>query len=167
MTWVMRFSRTKLAAVSAMVLPLMVKTSALRLRANCMLAARFFFSSSERSSSVSTGRTTCRNCCANRNARNALQGRRDAFDVLHVHGGEDIDVGCQDVEHIFVALAMPATFDVSVGQLVDEDDLRLSRKDAIEIHLLKQDALVVDFLSRYRLELFGQLCRGRAAVCLD
>jgi hypothetical protein len=62
---------------------------------------------------------------------------------------------------------MLAAFDVGVGQLVDQDDLRFAREDAVDIHLLKEDALVVDFLSRYFFELFGQLCGARAAVCLD
>src|SRR5207245_2655569 len=61
------------------------------------------------------------NGLANLYAGYALYGGRDAFDVLYVHGCEDVDVSCQDVEHIFVAFVVPAAFDVGVGQLIDQD----------------------------------------------
>ena len=61
---------------------------------------------------------------ANRDAGDALHGGCDALDVLHVHGCENVDVGGEHVEHILVALAVFAAFDVGVGELVDQDDLR-------------------------------------------
>ncbi len=45
----------------------------------------------------------------------ALHGGGDAFDVLDVHGGEHVDVGGEDVEHVLVALGVKAAFDVGVG----------------------------------------------------
>ena len=104
---------------------------------------------------------------ADGNAGHALNGGRDALDMLHVHGCEYVDVGGQNVEHVFVSFAMLAAFDVAMGEFVDQDDLRMTRKDAVDIHLLEGDALVLDCFTGNLLELFGQLCRARPAVSFD
>ena len=103
---------------------------------------------------------------ADRNAGDALHGGRDALNVLHVHGGEDVDVGIEHVEHILVTLAMLAAFDVGMGEFVDQDDLRLSRENGVDVHLFEDDALVVDFLGMF-LELFGKLCSAWPAMGFD
>src|ERR1700722_18467460 len=104
---------------------------------------------------------------ADLNSGNALDGRRNALDMLHVHRCENIDVGGQYVEHILIAFAVLAAFDVAMSQFVDQDDLGPSRQYAVQIHLLKDDALVLDPSTGDLLELIGQLCGSRAAVSLD
>ncbi len=84
---------------------------------------------------------------ANLDAGDALDRGRDALDVLHVHGGEHVDVGGKDIENIFVALAVFAAFDIGMRKFVDENDLRTASEDSFEIHLLEDDASVFDLSS--------------------
>ncbi len=56
---------------------------------------------------------------------NAPDHRRHAFNVLHVHGRNHVDLRVQQIHHVFVALAVPAAFDVGMRQLVHQHDLRM------------------------------------------
>ena len=67
-----------------------------------------------------------------------------AFDVLDVQRGVDVDAGGQQFLDIQVALGMPAAGRVGVGELVDQHELRAAREDGVEVHLLEHAALVVD-----------------------
>ena len=81
---------------------------------------------------------------ADGDAGEALDARGEAFDVLDVDGGEDVDVGFEEEEDVFVALGVAAAGDVAVGELVDEDDLGMAREDGVDVHLVEEGALVVD-----------------------
>ena len=98
------------------------------------------------------------------NSRDALHRRRDALEVLNVHGGEHVDAGVEQFEHIFIALAMLAAFDVGVRQFVDQSDLRLARQDGVHIHLFEQRALVFDLLARNDFQVRHQFGDAFAAV---
>ena len=71
-------------------------------------------------------------------------------------GGEDIDAGGDELLDVEVALRMPAAWSVSVGKLVDQDDLRAALEDRVEIHLGKEMSFVVDLLPWNHLEAFQQ-----------
>lgn len=97
----------------------------------------------------------------------ALDARGEAFDVLDVDGGEDIDVGVEEKEDVFVALGGAAAGDVGVGEFVDEDDLGFAREDGVDVHLGEERALVIDLAGGDVFELGGELGGGFAAVGFD
>ena len=61
---------------------------------------------------------------------------------------------------------MFAVFDVAVSKLIDQDDLRMARENAVQIHFFKDDAFVFDSPARDLLQLLGQLRRARPSVRL-
>ena len=71
------------------------------------------------------------------NARNALYRGHEAFNVLHVHRRHHIDLRVQQVHYVFVPLVVPASLNVRVREVIDEDHLRSARQDRIHIHLFK------------------------------
>lgn len=77
------------------------------------------------------------------------------------------DPRLQDLLHVLVSLVVFAAGNVGVRQLVDEDDLRLARQDGLDVHLLQDLSLVVDFPARDDLEISDLRGRLRAAVRLD
>ncbi len=79
--------------------------------------------------------------------------------MLHVHGGEHVDLGFQQLHHIFVALGVLAPLDVGVGQLVDHDDGGFAGKDGVDVHLFKHGAFVFDSSRRNAVE-FGDEFRS-------
>jgi len=104
---------------------------------------------------------------ADRDAGEALDAGGEAFDVLDVDGAEDIDVGVEEKEHVFVALGVAAADDVAVGEFVDEDDLGLALEDGIDVHLVEEGALVIDLAGGDDFELVGEFGGAFAAVGFD
>src|SRR5580658_6470169 len=92
---------------------------------------------------------------------------RDAFDVLNVERGDDVDFRGEKILNIFVALAMLAAGNIGVGQFIDEDDLRLARKNGIHIHFFEDGSLVLHFSARNGFHLGRQLFDAFAAVGFD
>src|SRR5262249_42882239 len=97
-----------------------------------------------------------RHCFAYANTRDPGDDVVEAFDMLNVEGGEDIDAGGDELLDVEVALRMPAAWSVSVGKLVDQDDLRAALEDRVEIHVGKEMSFVVDLLPWNHLEAFQQ-----------
>src|SRR3974390_2282694 len=62
---------------------------------------------------------------------------------------------------------MAAAVGIGMGELVDQDDLRMARDYRIEVHLLQQLPLVFDILARDDFEAFEQRLGFAAAVRLD
>ena len=87
--------------------------------------------------------------------------------MLHVDGGEDVDVGVEEEEDVFVALGVAAAGDVAVGELVDENDLGFALEDGIDVHLLEERALVFDLAGGDVFELGGEFGGAFAAVGFD
>ena len=58
-----------------------------------------------------------------------------AFDVLDVERGVDVDAGADQLLDIHVALGMPAAGRVAVRQLIDQGELRAARQQCVEVHL--------------------------------
>ena len=44
--------------------------------------------------------------------------------MLHIDRGVDVDAGLEQLFHILIALRVPATLGVAVGQFIDQDELR-------------------------------------------
>ena len=60
-----------------------------------------------------------------------------AFDVLDIERGVDVDAGGDQFLDIHVALGMPAARRVGVRQLIDQRQLRAARQQRVEVHLLQ------------------------------
>src|SRR5580700_3069727 len=91
----------------------------------------------------------------------------NALQVLDVHGRKNIDTGVENLEDILVALGVLASFNVSVGELIDQNDLRFARDDSVYVHLFEKRSLVVNFLARHGLETAGEFGGGFAAMGLN
>ena len=74
----------------------------------------------------------------------AVDGVIQRFKVLDVDRGHHVDAGFQQFQHIFVALAIPASRHIGVGQLVDHDGVRMARQNGVQIHLFQVDSAVGD-----------------------
>src|SRR6266536_1262325 len=64
--------------------------------------------------------------------------------MLDVDRRYDGDAGVQQVDYVFVALAVFRTRNVRVGQLIDDGDGGAPRYHRIEIHLFDHDTFVLD-----------------------
>ena len=91
----------------------------------------------------------------------------EAFDVLDVDRGIDVDAVRQQLLDVEIALGMAAARRVGVGEFVDQRDLRTPRDQRVEVHLLERLVLVVEPLARQHFEALQQRFGLRAAVGLD
>ena len=91
----------------------------------------------------------------------------DALEVLDVHRADDVDAGVADDLDVLPALVARRPGHVGVGELVDQRDRRLAREDGVGVHLLDDDAAVLDPAARHDLEAVEQLDRVWPAVGLD
>ena len=62
--------------------------------------------------------------------------------MLDVDGGHDVDAGVEQLQHVFVALAVLAAGNVGVGQLVDDDGMGMAGEDGVHVHLFQVDAAI-------------------------
>lgn len=107
------------------------------------------------------------NGLANRDPGDALNCRPQAFDVLNVDRGQNVDLRSQKLQNIFVSLAVLAARNVGMRQLIDQHDIGLALQNRVHVHLLKKRALVFDRFERHTLHLAGQFRRALASVRLD
>ena len=80
----------------------------------------------------------------------------DALEVLDVHRRHDVDAGIADDLDVLPALVARRPRHVRVGELVDQRDRRLAREDRVGVHLLDDDAAVLDPAARHDLEAVEQ-----------
>ena len=66
----------------------------------------------------------------------------EALDVLDVERRVNVDAGGEELLDVLVALGMAAARRVGMGQFVDQSDLRVTRQDGVEVHLVERAALV-------------------------
>ncbi len=62
--------------------------------------------------------------------------------MLNVDRRHHVDAGVEQLEHVFIALAILAAGHVGVRQLVDDDRIGMAREDRVNIHLFQADAAV-------------------------
>ena len=67
----------------------------------------------------------------------------EAFEVLNVDRGVDVDARCQQLLHVLPALGMTAAGCIAVGQFIDQHQLGLGREQAIEVHFFKLHAAIL------------------------
>ena len=64
------------------------------------------------------------------------------FKVLDVDGGHHVDAGIEQLQHIFVALAVLAAGHVGVRQLVHDHGVGMAGEDRVHVHLFQLDAAI-------------------------
>ncbi|MCY1401303.1 hypothetical protein D9M71_164200 [compost metagenome] len=91
----------------------------------------------------------------------------EAFQVLDVDCGVDVDTRRQQLLHVLPALGMAAARGVAVGQFVDQGQLRRGLEQAIQVHFFEHDPAVL----RTQQRLLRKACKHRfgfrPAVGLD
>ena len=90
-----------------------------------------------------------------------------AFQMLDVHGGQNVDTGGQQHLHVLPALGALGAGNIGVRKLIHDADLRMPRQDGLRIHLLKERAAILDLLPGNDLQAFGFRDRLLAAVRLE
>ena len=102
-----------------------------------------------------------------RHAGDLLNDWGQAFDVLHIHGRENVDPCLQDFEDVLVPFAVLASINVGVCEFVHERDLGFALDDGVDVHLLEQRAFVVQLAARHMIEAGGEFGDALASVGLD
>ena len=104
---------------------------------------------------------------ADADAGDLEDGVVQAFQVLDVDGGDDVDAGVAQLFDALPALLVLGARDVRVRQLIDEDPFRPSLEDGIGVELVEGLAAILDGLERDLLEPLHQLRGRRPPVRLD
>ena len=76
----------------------------------------------------------------------------EAFEMLDVERGPDVDAGRDQLLDVLLALGMAAFGRVGVSELVDDDQLGLARQRGVDVEFLDDAAAVVDDAARQDLE---------------
>ena len=90
-----------------------------------------------------------------------------AFDVLDVDRGVDVDAAVQQFFDVEIALRVAAARRIGVGEFVDESELRAARDDRVDVHLIEGLPPVIDALARNDLKAVEQHLGFLAAVRLN
>ena len=104
---------------------------------------------------------------AHAHAGDLLHDVVEAFEVLDVECGPDVDAGRQQLVHVLPALGMTAAGDVGVGVFVDQQELRTPRERRVDVELAHDAVDVDDRLARQDLEAVEQSLGLDAPVRLD
>jgi predicted transcriptional regulator len=91
----------------------------------------------------------------------------EAFQVLDVDRGVDVDAGIQQFHHVLPTALVAAAGDVAMRQFVHQRDPRLAGEQGVEIKFLQRAALMLDAPARQHVESVQQRLRLHAAVRLD
>ena len=67
-----------------------------------------------------------------------------AFEVLDVDSGVNIDAAIEQLFDVEITFGMSAAGDIGVRKLVDQDELRAAGDDRVEVHFLEPLAFVLD-----------------------
>jgi hypothetical protein len=87
--------------------------------------------------------------------------------VLDVERGRDVDAGVEQLLDILEAALVARARGIGVGELVEQEKLRLAGQRGVEVELGNGDAAVQDLLARQDLEAVEQRGGLPAAVGLD
>ena len=102
---------------------------------------------------------TVRHGLADAHAGDAHHHIVEAFQMLDVDRGPDVDAGVQQLHHILPAPLVAAARRIAVGQFVHQHQRRMPCEHGIQIHLLQRVAVVGHFLQRQLRQAFQQ-CLG-------
>ena len=104
---------------------------------------------------------------SNRHAGDLLDRVGDAFEMLDVDGGDDVDARAQKLHDVLPALLVATrTRDIGVGQLVDQRHLGVPLENGVQIHLLEVRSPVFDRSSRNYLEVSNEVFGVSSAVSI-
>jgi hypothetical protein len=87
--------------------------------------------------------------------------------VLNIERGKHVNFCGEQILNVFVAFAVFAAGNISVRELVDQNDGGFAGEDRVEVHLFEGCALVIDFTARDRFELGSEFFNGLAPVGFD
>jgi len=87
--------------------------------------------------------------------------------MLDVERCPDIDARAEQFLHILPALGMAAVGGVGVGELVDENRLRLAGEGGVEVELLERAAAIIDPPSRQNFQALEERFRLAPPMRLD
>ena len=90
-----------------------------------------------------------------------------AFDVLDVDRGIDVDAAVEQLLDVEVALGMAAARRIGVGEFVDQNDLRPAGQDGVDIHLVEPLPAMFDAPARDDFEALEQGLGLLPAMGLD
>jgi hypothetical protein len=88
----------------------------------------------------------------------------EAFQVLDVDRGADVDAGVEQFDHVLPAAFVAAAGRVAVRQFVHQRQPGPAREQGVEVEFLQRAALVFDALARQDFEPFDQPQRLAATV---
>jgi hypothetical protein len=91
----------------------------------------------------------------------------EAFQMLDVERGPDIDAGIQQLPHIEPALGVAQARGVGVGQFIDQQQRRFAGERRIEIELLELLAAIGNFQARQHFQPADFLDGAGAAMSFD
>src|ERR1017187_8213261 len=91
----------------------------------------------------------------------------EALQVLHIHGGEDVDAGIQQRAHVLPAFFAARAGHVGMGELIDQGHGGLAAQDRLGIHLLELRAAVGNGTARDGFQALGLGDGVAAAVRLE
>src|SRR5262249_9167439 len=77
-------------------------------------------------------------CLAHPDVRNLRNHIVEAFDVLDIDRGIDVDAVTHHLFDIEVAFGVPAALNIGVSEFVDQCDLRTPRNDGVQVHFGEQ-----------------------------
>ncbi len=104
---------------------------------------------------------------AHPHAGDACDGVVEAFQMLDVDGGPDIDTVSEQLLDVLVATRVAGARDVAVREFVDQHHRRGTLQDRIQVQLLEDPAAIGDALPRDQLQSLGKGLGLRAPVALD
>ena len=116
---------------------------------------------------IGLGQHRIGNSLAHFHADELFDGVVEAFEMLNVEGGDDVNAGGEDVLNILVSLGVFAAGDVGVGQFIDDGHLRVAVDDGIDIHFLDDDLVIFDFSPGDDFQPFDQFGGFGSAVGFD
>ncbi len=90
-----------------------------------------------------------------------------AFDVLDVERGVDVDPGFEQFDHVLPAFLVARADDVRMREFVHEGELRAALQNRVEVHFAEQTAAILDLLAGDDVEPREQRFRFGAAMGLD
>jgi hypothetical protein len=86
--------------------------------------------------------------------------------VLHVHGGDDVDAGVQELLHVLPALGVAGSWRVGVRHLVDQGEFGPTGEHRVDVEFVELHPAVRDDPARHLLDALGLRERRIATVRL-
>ncbi len=91
----------------------------------------------------------------------------DAFQMLDIQRGIDVDAGIEQFLDILPALRVARTRRIGMGEFVHQDQAGPALQRTVEVELPDLDAAMVDLQKRQNRQPLGESCRFAAAVMFD